>query len=311
MKFYIGITDYDWFNFLSSLPDVDEVNFWQPGGNKIFRTLNPGEIFLFKLHSPHNYIVGGGFFAHSTILPVSMAWSAFGITNGAISIEEMRGRIEKYRRQTPQTEDYKIGCILLTQTFFFKQSLWIPVPENWSPNIVQGKTYDLSDGYGRRLWAAVEQRVNINSSIVSEQKYVKIGESQERYGKPIQVMPRLGQGAFRVIVTDTYQRRCAVTSERTLPALEAVHIKPYSKDGPHQLNNGILLRSDIHRLFDAGYVTISEEDRFIVSRKIREEFENGRDYYAMHGNILNLPERNDVRPAKEFIEWHNVNVFMG
>ena len=49
---------------------------------------------------------------------------------------------------------------------------------------------------------------------------------QNRYGNPLMVRPRLGQGYFRVLVTETYQRRCALTGEKTLPVLEAAHIKP-------------------------------------------------------------------------------------
>ena len=60
----IGVTDTDWFAFLAQQPGIDEVNFWQPGGTGRFRALEPGEPFLFKLHAPYNYIVGGGFFAH-------------------------------------------------------------------------------------------------------------------------------------------------------------------------------------------------------------------------------------------------------
>ena len=90
LKAFVGVTDFEWFTYLSSLPGIDEVNFWQPGGKQRFRTLSPGEPFLFKLHSPRDYIVGGGFFAHSTILPVSLAWDAFGEKNGASSLEEMR-----------------------------------------------------------------------------------------------------------------------------------------------------------------------------------------------------------------------------
>jgi len=52
MNFYIGITDQAWFDYLSSLsPPPDEVNFWQPSGKTTFRALQPGELFLFKLHS--------------------------------------------------------------------------------------------------------------------------------------------------------------------------------------------------------------------------------------------------------------------
>jgi len=62
MKIWVGVTDDDWFALLSQLRP-DEVNFWQPGGSRTFRALQPGELFLFKLHSPKNFIVGGGHFA--------------------------------------------------------------------------------------------------------------------------------------------------------------------------------------------------------------------------------------------------------
>lgn len=90
MRFFVGVTDYDWFRFLAGRPDIDEVNFWQPSGSVGFRAIQPGEPFLFKLHSPRNYIVGGGFFAHWSPLPVSLAWEAFGEKNGAASLTEDR-----------------------------------------------------------------------------------------------------------------------------------------------------------------------------------------------------------------------------
>jgi putative restriction endonuclease len=93
MKLYVAVTDYDWFKHLKGL-ETDEVNFWQPGGSRLFKALVPGEPFLFKLHSPRNFIVGGGFFAHASLLPTSLAWDAFEEKNGAKSLIEMRQRIE-------------------------------------------------------------------------------------------------------------------------------------------------------------------------------------------------------------------------
>jgi len=66
---------------------------------------------------------------------------------------------------------------------------------------------------------------------------------------------------FRVIVTDAYDRRCAMTGERTLPVLEAAHIKPYGSGDPHALENGLLLRSDLHILFDQDYITVDAKPR--------------------------------------------------
>ena len=59
MKAFVAVTDGDWFRFLGSQRELDEVNFWQPGGNRRFAALSPGEPFLFKLHAPENFIVGG------------------------------------------------------------------------------------------------------------------------------------------------------------------------------------------------------------------------------------------------------------
>ena len=309
MKAFVGVTDFDWFKYLSELPQIDEVNFWQPGGNQVFRALKPSEPFLFKLHSPRDYIVGGGFFAYSTLYPISLAWDAFQEKNGASSLEEMRARTEKYRRKAPShAEDYQIGCILLQQPFFFEEKDWIPVPADWRHPIVQGKSYDTASGLGKKLWEDVQLRLQARKDLWKE---AYLTDVEDRYGKPTMILPRLGQGSFRVFVTDVYQRRCAVTQERTLPALDAVHIKPFGKSGPHTVNNGILFRSDIHKLFDAGYVTISDDYHFEVSKRIKEEFENGRDYYAMHGRILLLPPDKGLRPGSEFIGWHNENVFRG
>ena len=89
MRAYVGITDRDWFECLRRIPKLDEVNFWQPSGNREFKAILPGELFLFKLHSPNNFIVGGGIFVHFSLLPISLAWETFGTSNGANSLSEM------------------------------------------------------------------------------------------------------------------------------------------------------------------------------------------------------------------------------
>jgi hypothetical protein len=110
---------------------------------------------------------------------------------------------------------------------------------------------------------------------------------------------------------ELYQRRCAVTQERTLPVLEAAHIRPYAMQGTHEVSNGLLLRTDLHKLFDRGYVTISQDQRFEVSSRIKEEFENGRDYYALHGKEVCFPKLPDLRPSPAALEWHRDNSFLG
>jgi putative restriction endonuclease len=302
VKLVVAVTDRAWFDQLSALPNLEEVNFWAPGGAP-FRALDPGELFLFKLHAPDNFIVGCGVFAHANTLPCSLAWEAFGEANGARSLGEMRTRIARYRKTDPSDRsDFLIGCRILTQPIFLPEASWIPVPASWSRNIVTFKTYTTDDSEGLALWETM-QRIGHEA--------VGMRESGARYGDPMLIRPRLGQGAFRVLVTDVYDRRCAITRERTLPALEAAHIKPYSEGGPHEASNGLLLRRDIHSLFDAGYVTVTPGLRFEVSRRIKEEFENGRDYYALHGSVVVPPLRVEYRPDDTALRWHNENRFRG
>jgi putative restriction endonuclease len=312
VKAFVGITDSDWFSFLAARPNTDEVNFWQPSGAKQFRAVAPGELFLFKLHAPRQFVVGGAFFAYSTILPLSLAWDAFHEKNGAISLDEMRLRIAKYRRTMPDPlTDYEVGCVLLVQPFFLREPDWIPAPADWRAEIVRGKTYDLTVGEGKRLWAQLVERLPAMMGGVERTPDPVPLVAEPRYGTPVTVLPRLGQGTFRVVVTDAYERRCAVTGERTLPVLEAAHVRPYVRNGPHDPRNGLLLRSDIHTLFDRGYVTVTPEMRFEVSRRIREEFENGRAYYELHGGAVRAAQRQDWAVAPEFLEWHAANVYRG
>jgi putative restriction endonuclease len=301
VNLYIGITDYEWFRFLSILQSVEEVDFWQPGGRTNFRALQPGELFLFKLHAPRNFIVGGGVFARADILPTSLAWDAFGVGNGVPSLPEMRKRIAYYRKQPDDPrQDYAIGCRILTQPFFWPETEWMPIPESWSRHIQQGRTYDTAEGDGRRLWELVTDRVNIGATT-----------ALPRYGEPVLIHPRLGQGGFRLGVTGVYQRRCAVTGERTLPILDAAHIRPYGAGGGHEIKNGLLLRTDVHRLFDLGYVTVGSDGHFQVGKRLKEDFENGRHYYAMHGQLITLPDDPELRPARDALEWHQSNKFLG
>jgi putative restriction endonuclease len=312
MRFFVGITDYEWFTFLAARPGIDEVNFWQPSGGVAFKALQPAELFLFKLHSPRNFIVGGGFFAHWSPLPVSLAWEAFGEKNGAASLQEMRIRLAKYRSVADdRREDYTVGCILLGQPFFLDEAHWIPAPADFSRNIVRGKGYDARSGEGQRVWKQLETAVDLGVRAAVPASPYEPQRVAERFGSATVVYPRLGQGSFRVLVTDLYERRCAVTGERTLPVLQAAHIKPFAAQGPHEPRNGVLLRSDIHTLFDRGYVTVTPELRFEVSGRIREEYENGREYYALHGRALRMPAESGLAPAREYLDFHASNVFRG
>lgn len=312
MRLYVAVTDKDWFALHASKPEVEEVNFWRPSPDATFKALQPGELLLFKLHSPDNFIAGGGFFTRFLQLPVNLVWDTFGEANGVRSQSEMRERIAYYRRSPiAATENPTIGCIMLAEPFFWKQDDWIDSPADFKLNTVTGKGYDSEAGTGKELWEAVSARLVRSRSEALEPGTATIAAIETHgFGKPQVVLPRLGQGLFRILVTDAYTRRCAMTGERTLPVLDAVHIKPYALVKRHEIPNGLLMRSDLHRLFDFGYLTVDPTARrILVSKRIKEEFENGRDYYKLHGQALREPAQNWAKPSVENLEYHAQSVF--
>lgn len=263
---------------------------------------------VFKLHSPNNFIVGGGYFVGYSALPASLAWDAFGEKNGVTSFDDLRARIRRYRRKDDAI-DPVIGCNVLADPFFFQQAAWIPVPQSWAPNIVQGKTYDAEFGEGRSLWGSVQVAL-AGMHLDKVSALPEGGSNQSRFGAEYLTRGRLGQGAFRVLVTDAYKRRCAVTGEKTLPVLEAAHIKPYAENGPHHVSNGILLRSDLHKLFDLGYLTVTPDLRLHVSPRLKADWQNGREYYVHQGEPLQFhPADAANQPSPEFLAWHNESRF--
>jgi len=314
----ILLTDHNWFEFLRANQPFDEVNFWRPkaqGAPKI----DPGTPILFKLHKPQGgRIVGFGLYARHDVVPVWLAWEAFESANGAADFAAMRAQIEDYRRKAgaaaeSRAGDYSIGCTILSQPVFLPPEAWVRPPADWHDSVQVGKGYDLTQGEGARVWQEVLAAAGVarsGASLSGPGMGAGVGTGP-RYGEPTLVRPRLGQGTFRFAVTAAYARACAVTQEHSLPALEAAHIRPFAEEGTHEVTNGLLLRSDIHRLFDKGYVGVMPEYRFVVSKALKEDFENGKSYYPLHGREIWVPGSVGERPDAGMLGWHLGERFRG
>lgn len=130
MRAYVGVTDRDWYRLLlADGPHHDEVNFWFPSANMGFQALSPGQPFVFKTHVERNHpeisnrLVGVGLFSGFGRSTIKEAWELLGHANGVDSLESLRMRIEHYaRRPITRFEDPLIGCVLLQNVVFFKES---------------------------------------------------------------------------------------------------------------------------------------------------------------------------------------------
>jgi putative restriction endonuclease len=306
----VAVTDFDWYSFLSqrSLP---EVNFWNPSDR---RRLSAPEFspFFFKLKAPHRAIAGFGFFAKWSSLPTWLAWECFGEGNGCANLADLEARVAAIRKRIGFVQPHPIapiGCTLIVQPTFFPRDAWIPQPANWHDRTVTSAGYDLTHGEGLRLWHECQERVGLPPMPTIH--LPQVAGPTSRWGSPQLAVPRLGQGTFRVSVTDAYGRSCAATGEHSLPALEAAYIRGYARDGPNEVRNGLLLRADLHRLFDKGYVTVTADLDLEISDRLRADYNNGRSYYPLQGQPIRPPAATEHSPAEEFLRWHNDEVYLG
>ncbi|SHL22182.1 putative restriction endonuclease [Bradyrhizobium lablabi] len=307
INLFIANTDNAWFDFLSSEENLTEVNFWWPGETN-FRALQPGEMLAFRLKSPRNKIGGFGIFSDHARLPIQMAWETFGRGNGVSSLEGLRSAIAQLRTNVAVLPSTDIGSTVLVEPVFFPSHLWFDLPDSWSPSIQRGKQYSTDNAEGLQLWEHLLETARLCGTTNAPGL---TSHGQARFGNPTLITPRLGQGAFRIAVTEAYGRQCAITNGKVLPALDAAHIKPYGEGGLHLKSNGILLRKDIHSVFDAGYVTIKDDFKFAVSKKVKEVFNNGEEYLRLHGSTLRLPDRKADWPDVDLLRWHNKDRYLG
>jgi predicted restriction endonuclease len=114
------------------------------------------------------------------------------------------------------------------------------------------------------------------------------------------IVQRQGQFAFRKRLLAAYVRKCAITGCPIEELLEAAHIVPYKGQQTNHSGNGILLRADLHTLFDLYLIAIDESSmRVLVSPKL-----NGSDYEQYRGKVFRAPKESGSRPSSDALKCH-------
>jgi putative restriction endonuclease len=317
MEPWIAVTDLEWFDFLRGIADtrgrVDEVNFWNPSGLPM-RSFDLGEPMFFRLGKPRHVIAGYGFFAHFSQLRLDRAWDFFREKNGSPGQDGLLRAIASKRHQ-PYEELHRhlpdIGCTILRDAVFWPPSRWIfwRDGEGWaSSGIMRGRTERDVVRTQRLLGEIVRDHQDAPPELAH--RFV-LREADERKIIEARTVRREGQGTFRTVLLDAYGRQCSITGEHTLPVLDAAHIQPYLGPESNHVQNGLLLTKEFHTLFDLGYVTVTPEHRVRISRRLREEWHNGRRYYIYDGQPLAaVPKDPQKTPSSDALEWHGSHVFL-
>ncbi len=117
---------------------------------------------------------------------------------------------------------------------------------------------------------------------------------------PSSVVMRRGQPAFRQALLEIYNGHCAITGYNAVEALEAAHIRPFRGEHTDHSTNGLLLRADIHTLFDLHLISVDTKTMTILlSPELLKT-----SYRILAGKSLRLPKNEDFHPSKEALEEH-------
>ncbi len=243
------------------------------------------------------------------MLPFRDAWALFGQKNGAPGFEAFREGIARLRGSDPVAPGARpLGCIVLREATFLPPERWLPwgPGEGWKPNIVADCGYDLLSAPGSRLLELLRDGAPPPELV---ERFTPLDVDARRWRSLVRA-ERDGQSTFRLRLLDAYGGRCALTGERVVPVLEAAHIQPYLGPASNHVQNGLLLKADVHKLFDAGYATVTPDCRFRVSERVRADYENGHEYYALQGREIRKPEDERAWPSREALAWHAHEVFL-
>ncbi|WP_079476244.1 HNH endonuclease [Marinococcus halophilus] len=299
----IANTDHNWYFELSSQPVPYEVNFWTPTPWNP-KSLKEGDLFLFLLKAPYRKVCGYGRFSYYANMQVLEAWYRFGKGNGVNSLNELMMRANKYVSKNTSKrigkEDYQhyIGCIVLKNVYFFDENSLVDLKDlkiDFSKNIVKYKYVEESE----YILKTLEERKTTEMS----RRFELVNETMAAYELKKQKV-RNEQSAFRQQLMEIYRHQCSVTNESTREVLEAAHIQPYINMDSNNIQNGIVLRADLHRLFDHGLFTINEDYSIKTS-----EILHSNNYRMLENKKIYLPERTDLRPSEEAIAYHKENIF--
>lgn len=288
--FAISPTDIEWFKFLRTEGLNSEINFWTPTPWNVSR-LASGDKLYFMLKSPIRKIGGYGQFVEYKNMSVNDAWNKYGFKNGCTSKQELIERLDKYKASNSSDErsvtDSEIGCIVLTNAVYYDDDKFLDLDNyeiDFSRFIVKIKYYNENDPLEIATQSTLKEFELLPTSI-------------EKLKKSRLVTERKGQGNFRAIITTAYSNKCCITSETTPELLEAAHIQPYFDENSNHVKNGLLLRVDLHKLYDNGLLYIDESFKIHISPEVKSEF-----YRKLNGTTIRLPENNNLYPSKEALK---------
>lgn len=298
--FAVGLTDQDWFEFLRDHEYSGDVNFWTPTPWSI-RRLQPGDEWHFLLKSPLRKLGGYGVFQEYRELSILEAWQTYGMGNGVATVGELVSRSRMYSERNSNNPvtgvNSIIGSVILSDLEFYEDDEFIDLNRiglDFKRQIVKFKYFDgIFPG-------SIIQETPI-SALPDE--FTLVASDPTEYSRQRR-KNRKGQRRFRSNLLTAYGGSCPVTGESHERVLEATHIEPYINEASNHVQNGMLLRVDIHRLMDDGLLALDEDMNLLVSSKLKDS-----SYVQYAGIKISLPSNAADRPSTLAVTLHRTERF--
>ncbi len=274
--FAVAPTDLIWFEYLKTHCLIDDINFWTPSDWRV-KSLHPGDKFIFKLKGKDDRAGGYGTFVEYKYQSLDATWKEFGTRNGFDCKSDFYQAIGGYQAQASS----KCGCIVLTDVVFFDSPISLSsVGINFSRQVVKFKT--------------CTQPFPFDSTTTPQLSSFNLVATSNKNKKSQLATYREGQGQFHTEVCAAYGKRCCISCETIPELLQAAHIQDYINKDSNHIQNGLLLRIDLHKLFDSGLLYIDDQYYVHVSSLVASPY-----YQQYNGKKITLPSNPSAWPSKD------------
>lgn len=282
-----------WFQNLRDAGYSGLVNFWTSMDWKV-SGIAKDTWWYFVINGK---LAGGGRFEDYAVMRVSEAWARFGFGNGAGSVPEMVGEVISQRQRNVQDKSFNpdpiVGCIALRDCVFLPDEQHA-LPEAHGLSLPgQLLKYKLLSVPPLRL-------VQIAGSAAQPDAHGPVNKEDVRLRIQTGIANRRGPELFRRALLAAYDSKCPITGCNTVEVLEAAHIVPYLGDRTDAVANGLLLRADIHTLFDLHLLALTPKTCIVV---LHPDLRLGH-YAELHGRQLRLPQRPEDWPDSTALAEH-------
>ena len=180
--------------------------------------------------------------------------------------------------------------------------LGLALVTDWSDGyfILEGFSVDGELGLGKGATDAPHDRARVAATTTVDD-FDPSAVSDHREKQIAAVVRRRGQAKFRAALIDIYNGECVITGCNATEALEAAHISPYLGDESNHPQNGLLLRADIHSLFDLGLIAIDPVTmKVVIAEHLMES-----SYAELSGTRISTPADPTLSASGDALKQHH------